>query len=417
MKLLHTLVAVVGISAACGAAYWYQNKPAGGAVLAATDPAAGAGGAARGPASGAGGGGAGGGAGGGNAGPVSVEVGKVELMALQDETQAVGTLRSRQGVMLRPEVSGRISRLGFADGQRVRRGQLLVQLDATLQQAQLLQSQAQASIARTNLQRNRELMAQNFVSQSAADQSAAALEVAEAQVALSKAQLSRMSIVAPFDGLAGIRLVNIGDYVKDGADLVNVEDVSAMVVDFRLPEGVISRLKPGQAVDVNLDGLPGRNFKGKVDAVDSQLDANGRSLLVRARVDNAQGLLRAGMFARARIVFEVRPQATVVPEEALVPQGGKQYLIKVLDGPGGKVSQRVEAKIGLRVPGKVEILNGLTAGDVVVVAGQNRLLRADGLPIRVVDIADGAARPGARPASLPASSPGAGARTPAASAV
>ncbi len=407
MKLLHTLVAVVGISAACGAAYWYQNgyqnRPAGGAALAASEPAAGAGGAASGP----------GGSGGGSAaaGPVAVEVGKVELMALQDETQAVGTLRSRQGVMLRPEVSGRISRLGFADGQRVRRGQLLVQLDATLQQAQLLQAQAQASIARTNLQRNRELMAQNFVSQSAADQSAAALEVAEAQVALAQAQLARMSIVAPFDGLAGIRLVNIGDYVKDGADMVNVEDVSAMVVDFRLPEGVIARLKPGQAVDVNLDGLPGRNFKGKVDAVDSQLDANGRSLLVRARVDNAQGLLRAGMFARARIVFEVRPQATVVPEEALVPQGGKQYLIKVVDGAGGKVSQRVEARIGLRVPGKVEILDGLAAGDVVVVAGQNRLLRADGLPIRVVDIADGAARP-----ARAASQPGAGARARAASA-
>ena len=406
MKLLHTLVAVAGIAAAGSAAYWYQNKPAAGAALAASElssapgraASAGGSGGAAGPAA--------------AAGPVTVEVGKVEVMALQDETQAVGTLRSRQGVMLRPEVSGRVSRLGFADGQRVRRGQLLVQLDATLQQAQLLQAKAQASIARTNLQRNRDLMAQNFVSQSAADQSAAALEVAEAQVALAQAQLSRMSIVAPFDGLAGIRIVNIGDYVKDGADLVNVEDVSAMVVDFRLPEGVISRLKPGQGVDVSLDGLPGRSFTGKVDAVDSQLDANGRSLLVRARVDNPQGLLRAGMFARARIVFEVRSQATVVPEEALVPQGGKQYLVKVVDGPGGKVSQRVEAKIGLRVPGKVEILEGLAAGDVVVVAGQGRLLRADGLTIKVVDISAGATRP-----SAAASQPGAGPRAPAASAV
>lgn len=109
------------------------------------------------------------------------------------------------------------------------------------------------------------------------------------------------------------------------------------------------------------------------------------------------------MFARARIVFEVRHQATVVPEEALVPQGGKQYLIKVVDGPSGKVSQRLEARIGLRVPGKVEILEELAAGDVVVVAGQSRLLRADGQTIKVVDIADGAAPP-----SRPASQPGAG---------
>jgi membrane fusion protein (multidrug efflux system) len=392
MNLLHTVVAVVGIAAAGGAAYWHQNRPAVGTALAASEMTAGGAGRA---ASGA--------AGVGSGGQVTVEVGRVHVVALQDETQAVGTLRSRQGVMLRPEVSGRISRLGFADGQRVRRGQLLVQLDDSLQRAQLLQAKAQASIARTNLQRNRELMAQNFVSQSAADQSAAALEVAEAQVALAQAQLTRMSIVSPFDGLAGIRVVNVGDYVKDGADLVNVEDVSAMVVDFRLPEGVISRLKAGQVVDLNLDGLPGRSFKGKVEAVDSQLDANGRSLLVRARVDNPESLLRAGMFARARIVFEVRHQATVVPEEALVPQGGKQYLIKVVDGPAGKVSQRVEARIGLRVPGKVEILEGLAAGDMVVLAGQARLLRADGLPIKVVDIADSAVRPSRAP-----SQPGAG---------
>ncbi len=409
MKLLHTFVAVAGIAIAGGAAYWYQNRaPVATAMLAPDGAASGAGGRQT-AASAA-----------GAIGPLTVEVGKVEVLTLQDETQAVGTLRSRQGVMMRPEVSGRISRLGFGDGSRVRRGQLLVQLDDSLQQAQLLQAKAQASIARTTLQRNRDLMAQNFISQSAADQSAAALEVAEAQVALAVAQLKRMSIVAPFDGLAGIRAVNVGDYVKDGADLVNVEDISAMAVDFRLPEGVISRLKLGQGVAVTLDGLPGRSFTGRVDAVDSQIDANGRSLLVRARVDNAQGLLRAGMYARARLVFEVRSAALVVPEEALVPQGGKQYLIRVVDGPGGKVSQRLEARIGLRVPGKVEILEGLSAGDVVVVAGQARLLRADGLAVKVVDIGDAAgrsARPPPASASQPAAQPAPAHQARAASAV
>lgn len=307
-------------------------------------------------------------------------------MSLQDETQAVGTLRSRQGVMLRPEVGGRIAKLGFADGQRVTRGQLLVQLDDTLQQAQLLQAMAQSSIARTNLQRNRELVAQNFVSQSAADQTGAALEVAEAQVAVAQAQLKRMAIVAPFDGVTGIRSVNVGDYVKDGADLVNVEDVGAMMVDFRLPEAVVSRLRLNQAVDVNLDGVPGRKFKARVEAIDSQLDANGRSLLVRARLDNSSGVLRPGMFARARIVFEERPHALVVPEEALVPQGAKQYIIKVVDAANGKVSQRIEARLGLRVPGKVEILEGVVAGDTVVTAGHARLMRGDGVALRIVAV-------------------------------
>jgi membrane fusion protein, multidrug efflux system len=311
---------------------------------------------------------------------------------------------------LRPEVAGRISKLGFEDGQRVRRGQMLVQLDDALQQAQLQQSQAQASIASTNLQRNRELLAQNFVSQSAVDQSAASLQVAQAQVALSQAQLARMRITAPFDGVAGIRSVNVGDYVKDGADLVAVEDVSSMVVDFRLPENTLARLKVGLPVEVSLDALPSRRFTGRVDAIDSTLDANGRSLLVRARLANQDGSLRPGLFARTRLVFSSRENASVVPEEAVVPQGGKQYVIKVVaaaNGSGPPVSQRIEAQIGMRLPGKVEILSGLAPGDTVVTAGHARLLRGEGQAVKVVDIGPAGAAP-ARPASAPAKAASAG---------
>lgn len=389
IKKFHAVVAVVGMAAVGSAAWFYQRLPTSPAVAAAspeTAPGPGARGAAAG-------------------GPPTVEVAAAQAMRLQDEVRAVGTLRSRQGVMLRPEVSGRIARLGFSDGQRVRRGQVLVQLDDTLQRAQQQQAEAQASIARTNLQRNRELAGQNFVSQSAVDQSVAALEVAEAQVALARAQLLRMRIVAPFDGVTGIRLVNVGDYVKDGADLVNVDDVGAVLVDFRLPEGVVSRLKLAQEVDVTLDGLPGRNFKGRVEAIDSQLDANGRSLLVRARLDNPQGVLRPGMFARASIVFAVREQAVVVPEEALVPQGGKQYVLKVVASGQGTVTQRVEARLGLRVPGKAEILQGLKVGDMVVTAGQSRLMRGDGLPVQVVRLGTAAG-----PASAASAARGASAR-------
>jgi membrane fusion protein (multidrug efflux system) len=296
--------------------------------------------------------------------------------------------------MLRPEASGRIAKLAFSDGQRVRRGQLMVQLDDTLQRAQQQQAQAQAAIARTNLQRNRELLAQGFVSQSAVDQSAAALEVAEAQVALAQAQLARMRIVAPFDAVVGIRNVNVGDYVKDGADLVNLEDLSSIWIDFRLPERYLQRLKPGQAVQVGVDALPGREFAARVDALDSQLDANGRSVLVRARLSDASGSLRPGMFARARIVFASRDEALVVPEEALVPVGGRQVLYKVVVAPdGGLLAQRLEAQIGQRMPGKVEVLSGLQAGDRVVVAGQARLARGDMLPVRPVDL-DKPAGPG-----------------------
>ena len=384
LKKLHTWIAAVGLVVVGAAAWWVQHRVPAGAVDAVAGSAASAAKAGSAPGGGAAAG-----------GPAAVEVGKVQRLRIEDDALAVGTLRSRQGVMLRPEVSGRIARLGFADGQRVRRGQLLVQLDDTLQAAQMRQAEAQAGIARTNLQRNRELVAQNFVSQSVVDQSAAALEVALAQVALNKAQLERMKILAPFDGVAGIRSVNVGDYVKDGADLVNVEDTTQVWVDFRLPERYLAQLKAGQAVEVSLDAMPGRSFRGQVDALDSQLDANGRSLLVRARLANPDGVLRTGMFARTRTLLAVRDNALVVPEEALVPQGGKQYLIKVVDGPQGKVSQRLEARIGVRVPGKVEILGGVAEGDVVVTAGQGRLLRGDGLPVRVIDLADAGTARGA----------------------
>ncbi|MEO5772130.1 MAG: efflux RND transporter periplasmic adaptor subunit [Burkholderiaceae bacterium] len=418
-KNIYTVTAVVGIAVIGGAAWWYQQR----------SPAIG-GGAAGKPAGASNAVPAPGAAPGGGGGPPAVEVGRVDAVRIEDDAQAVGSLRASQTVTLRPEVSGRIVKLNFTDGQRVRRGQLLVQLDDTLQRAQLQQAQAQSAIARTNLQRSRELQGQNFVSQSAVDQNAAALEVAEAQVALAQAQMSRMVVRAPFDGVAGIRSVNVGDYLKDGADIVNLEDRSRMWVDFRLPERFVGPVKPGLPVQIALDAMPGRTYAGKVEALDAQVDANGRSLLVRARIDNPDAALTSGMFARARIVFAVRERAVMVPEEALVPQGGKQYVIKVVDAPAGaspvasqpggagsssgKVSQRIEARIGVRQAGKVEILEGLAPGDMVITAGQARVMRADGLPLRIVDIErTGAGGDGRGPRTggggRPASGPGAGA--------
>ena len=383
MKKLQVTLGVLGLVLALGVAWWVQNRPGATTALAGVAAPAASAGAGRG-ASGPGGGAAQAGPGAG--GPVAVEAGKVSRMRLESDATAVGSLRSNQGVMMRPEVSGRIVKLGFADGQRVQRGQLLVQLDDTLQQAQMRQAEAQASIARTNLQRSRELLAQNFVSQSAVDQNGASLEVAQAQVALAQAQLVRMRVLAPFDGVTGLRSVNIGDYVKDGADLVNIEDTSSVWVDFRLPERYLGALKAGQAVDLALDAVPGPGYKAKVVALDSQLDANGRSVLVRARLAHTDGRLRSGMFARVRVVFSVREAALVVPEEALVPQGDKQYIIKLVPGAKGLVSQKVLAVIGQRANGKVELLDGVADGDSVVLAGQARLLRADGQAVRVVDL-------------------------------
>ncbi|HEY0856400.1 MAG TPA: efflux RND transporter periplasmic adaptor subunit [Albitalea sp.] len=375
MNKLHTLVAVVGIAAAGTAAYWWQNKPAVHANAAVPSPT---------PSS--------------RSNAVAVEVARVEKGSLQDDATAVGSLRSRQSVMVRPEVAGRIVKLGFADGRPVRMGQLLVQLDDQLQAAELRQAEAQVAIAQANYRRNTDLVAQNFVAQRVLEESAANLEVAQAQAALARTRLARMRITAPFDGIVGIRIVSVGDYVKDGADLVGIEDIASVFVDFRLPERLHPLVQPRQRVDVTLDALPGKAMQALIEAVDPQLDADGRSLLVRARLDNAAGLMRPGMFARVRVLFAQRNDVLMVPEEALVPQGNKQFIVKVVPGEKGPTSQRLEVTTGTRRGGKVEVQGAaLHDGDTVVTAGQARLMRGDGLALRLVELGRAADVP--RPAS------------------
>ena len=366
-KAIYAVVAVAGIALASGAAWWYQ-KP-----RAANGPPSGASQAST-------------GAGDGAAGrPVTVEAAKVDVATLVDDAQAVGSLRSRRSVVLRPEVSGRITRLNFTDGQRVRKGQVLVQFDDQLPMAQVQQSQAELSIAQANQKRNQELVAQNFVSQRSLDESAANLQVAQAKLSLARATASRLKIVAPFDGIAGIRMVNVGDYLKDGADIVNIEDIDALFVDFRLPERYQSKVRSGQLARVEVDALPGQKYTAVVQAIDPLIDANGRSVAVRACIDNRRLSLRPGMFARVNTVFGQRDNAPVIPEEALLPQGDSQFVIKLIPGADAQTwtTQRVQVQVGIRRPGTVEITGGLKAGDTVIRAGQQRVQR-DGMKVSVV---------------------------------
>jgi membrane fusion protein (multidrug efflux system) len=373
-KALYSVVAVAGIAAASGAAWWYQHRPArpaGEVSLAPTGSPA----TAAGPAASAGG------------RAPAVEVARVEVLRLTDDVQAVGSLRSRQGVIVRPEVSGRVTRINFRDGERVRRGQLLVQLDDQLPLAQLKQAQAELSIARANHKRNQDLVAQNFISQQRVDESAANVQVAEAKLALARATAQRLKIMAPFDGIAGIRSINVGDYLKDGADIVNIEDLEAIYVDFRLPERFQSKLQKGQTALVDIDALPGQRYAAVIQAIDPLVDANGRSIGIRACVDNRQLRLRPGMFARVTTVFGVRDQARMIPEEAVVPQGGRMFVYRLAEGPDQdtRIAQRIEVKVGARQPGKVEVTEGLQPGDVVVAAGHQRIQK-DGTPVRVLDL-------------------------------
>jgi len=339
-------------------------------------PAAGSGG---GP-GGAGGGGGPGGGGGGPKGPVGVEVVSAKSGKVQDLVAAVGTLRANQSVVIRPEIAGRIAKLSFSDGERIPAGRVLVQLDTSVPAAELEQVRAERALAVAKYERAVELAQKNFVSAQARDEAGANLQVVDARLSLARARLEKSSILAPFGGIVGLRNVALGDFVKDGAELVTLEDTSSMKVDLRLPERVIGRLRRGQVLEVSVEALPGRTFKASIDALDATVDANGRSILVRGRIPNTDEILRTGMFARAQVVLSERNDAVLVPEESIVPQGPDLFVWRVLEGKASKIKVRA----GVRRDSQVEILEGLASGESIVIAGQLKLNR-DGQEIRIID--------------------------------
>ena len=336
-------------------------------------------------------------AGGPPAFPTAVEVAKVTTARLALDAAAVGSLRSNESVTLRPETAGRIATIGFKDGVAVAKGTLLVALDAATQAAELEQARANRELARSTQQRNQELFEKKFISKQALDASAATLRVQEAAVALAEARLGKTQIRAPFAGVIGIRSVSIGDYVKEGQDLINLEDIATLKVDFRLPEATLPQLKLGQPLEVTVDALPGEKFTATLDAVDPLVDAGGRSVSLRARLDNKAGTLRPGMFVRVRLALAEKADALMLPEQALVPDPAGAFVYRVVEGK----AEKVKVRTGVRREAQVEIVEGLAAGDVVVSAGQLKL--RPGAPVR--DVAappPGAASTPAAPAAVSA---------------
>ena len=315
---------------------------------------------------------------------IGVETVRVAPSVFVDDVAAVGSLKSNESVVLRPEIAGRIAAIHLREGMPAAKGAVLVALDASTQAAELRQAEANLALSQANHRRTEELYEKKFVSARARDEAGANLKVLEAAVALAQARLQKTQIRAPFAGIVGIRNVSIGDYVKEGQELVNIEDIGALKADFRLPESYLSRLRKGQSVEVSTDAMPGQTFKGTLDAIDPLLDASGRAISLRARLENPDLKLRPGMFVRVRLAFGGERQGLAVPEEALVPAGNDNFVFRVAEGK----AQRVMVKVGQRRDATVEITEGLKAGDEVVSAGQLKL--RDGVPVRA---GQGAAAP------------------------
>ena len=318
-------------------------------------------------------------------GVVVVEATEVQPADIQDVITAIGTLRSAESVVMKSEISGRIAAVSFSDGSRVAKGDTLITFDASIQEAQVNQAKAERDLAAAKLKRTQDLFDKKFLSAAALDDAKASEQIAQAKLALAQATLGKMSLRAPFSGVIGIRQVSVGDYIKEGADLVNLEDTSSMKVDFRVPEQASGRLRVGQVVGLQSDAFAGQSFPAKVTAVDSAVDPLGRSLLMRAELRDVSQRLKPGMFMRVTLVLETRKNALTIPEESVVTQQGRLLVFKVVDGKA--VSTPVVT--GLRVTNKdkavVEVVKGLAAGDVVVTAGQIKI-RGNNLPVKIAPV-------------------------------
>jgi membrane fusion protein, multidrug efflux system len=316
-------------------------------------------------------------------GPLAVEAEPVLQTDLRDVLTAVGTLRAAESVVLKSELAGRISKILFADGTAVKAGSPLVVFDSAIQQAQVNQARAERDLAAAKLRRTQELFEKQFLSAAALDDAKASEQIAQARLALAQAMLDKMSLKAPFDGVIGIRQISVGDYVKEGEALVNLEDLRAMKVDFRVPEKILGRLAAGQQVMLQTDAYPGQEFPARVAALDVSVDESGRSLLIRAELKDSSKRLKPGMFMRVGLVLESRQGALVIPEEALVTTQGRLSVFRVVEGKAASVAVRTGLRTQLDGRAVVEITQGLSAGDIVITAGQIKI-RGNDVPVRVL---------------------------------
>jgi membrane fusion protein (multidrug efflux system) len=322
---------------------------------------------------------------------VPVSVTEVAARTLHETVRGIGTLRARDVVELRPEISARVVEITFTEGQRVSRGEVLFRLDDSKleKQEQAWQARlAAAEVRRENAQRRLErfdpLAETKAVSGDERDQVETAFEEARAAVREIEAELERVrenlddtTIEAPFDGIISESLVDAGDFVTTGDDLATLYDIDPLEAAFTVPGRYVGRVREGQQVSVGVDAFPDEEFRGEVHYVSPALAEATRDYLVKALVGNPEARLKPGAFAAAVVTVETHADRPVVPEQALVATR-TGYIVYVVEE--GKARRR-DVRIGVREPGVVEVVEGVSVGDRVVAAGHMNL--SDGTPVAI----------------------------------
>ena len=292
--------------------------------------------------------------------------------------KVIGTLKAVQGVTVSTDLAGIISEIGFESGVSVKKGTLLVQLNSDSEHAQLAAAQVRRDLAVLEVKRKRELLAKNALSASETDAAEAEVRQSEAACAQAAALLARKRITAPFDGVLGLRQVNLGQFLNPGSPVVSLQALDPIRVQFNLPQQEIGAAALEKKVRVSAQEVPGGPREGKVSALDSQVDEASRAISVEATLANPDQALRPGMFVTVELPLDVEPEVLVIPASAVnyAPYGDSVYVVLAGTDSEGKPAKTVDqrfVKLGQNRGDQIRVLEGLKAGDEVVTSGVFKL--------------------------------------------
>jgi membrane fusion protein (multidrug efflux system) len=319
--------------------------------------------------------------------PPSVIVSEVRLKQFSDPLEALGTLTANESVELTATVSETISAIHFDDGERVERGQVLVEMTSREEHAQLEEARATVDEAQRQYQRIVSLEAQGTAAKSLLDERKREWETARARLAAIESRLADRLIKAPFSGVLGLRELSVGALVQPGELIITLDDDSVMKLEFQIPGSYLEAVQPGLEIAATARAFPGRSFAGNVKSISSRIDPVTRSIRVRAILPNPERLLKPGLLMQVVLLNNPR-ETLVIPEQALTPLDKRQFVYTVeVDPEHGHKAMKREIHIGTRRPGEVEVLEGLQAGDLVI--SQGILNVRPGQPVTISTVDDG----------------------------
>jgi membrane fusion protein (multidrug efflux system) len=305
---------------------------------------------------------------------VTVEIVTVEPKPLRDSTTFSGQLDAEFSVVVKAEIDGVVAEILFEEGQRVAAGEVLIRLRNGVQKAVVREAVANQALAQQEFDRTARLVKKNAVSKAESDRGAAELEVSKARAARAKVELGRTELRAPFDGVAGFRMVSPGDFINDETPVVRIDSTERLKLTFEMSELGLRVARVGALVEARVSAYPGETFPGKVYVVSPTLDPATRRVVLKAWIPNADGRLLPGMFAETDFELGRREAAITVPESAVVFDRHGAFVWRV---GAEDIAERVPIQSGLRKGGIVEVTMGLEAGDTIVSAGTNKVGEGD----------------------------------------